>query len=165
MGTSTSSKRRLATVALIAGALTILVPVAQADSSFRSSPDVIDRAVAAQQAEKVAAIDARERAMLTRPDLRSVAAPPDAFERALQNRPTGTPSLLAVQQFLANDARQRTLEARRVGLVYPAVSSTGFDWNDFGVGAGAGIALMLAILGLVVGVPVGRRGHGRATNP
>lgn len=101
MGTSTPSKRRLATIALIAGALTVLVPVAQAESGSQGSPDVVDRAVAARQAEtrflgspdaidravaakqaqKLSAIDARERGMVERPAHHSV--PPDAFERAL----------------------------------------------------------------------------------
>ncbi|MEX0850477.1 MAG: hypothetical protein WD015_03140 [Gaiellaceae bacterium] len=164
MGTSTSSKRHLATVALIAGALTMLVPVAQADSGFKGSPDAIDRALAARQLEMTAVLDARERSMLTRPDLGSVAAPPDAFERALQNRPTGTPPL-PLQHFLANDARQRSLDARHVGSVQRTVSSTGFDWDAFGVGAGAGIGFILATLALGVGVLVVRRGHGRVTNP
>jgi hypothetical protein len=165
MGTSTSNKRRLAIAALIAGALTILAPVAQADSSFRGSPDAIDRAVAAQQAKKFAAVDARERSMLTRPDLRSVAGPPDAFERALQYRPSPKLSMLELQHFLANDNRQQSLAGLPVAPVHPAVSGTGFDWEDFGVGAGAGIGFILVTLALGVGVLVVRHRYGRVTNP
>lgn len=155
MGTSTSSKRRLATAASIAGALTILVPVAQADSSFRGSPDAIDRALAAQQLEKVAAIDARERSMLTRPGLVSEAAPPDAFERALQNRATGiSPDTISML-----DAREQSLAARPVGAVQPTVSDTAFDWADFGIGAGAGIGFMLVLGALGIGVLATRRDH------
>lgn len=152
----TPNKRRLATIALIAGTLTILAPVAQADTSFRGSPDAIDRALATRQLEKTGVLDARERSMLTRPTLGGLAAPPDAFERALQNRAADKTSLTIAML----DARQRALTTRPV-----ASSAAGFDWGDFGIGAGAGIGFILVSLGLGVGVLGVRHGHGRVANP
>lgn len=131
MGTSTPSKRRLATIALIAGALTVLVPVAQADSGSQGSPDVVDRAVAARQAEtgflgspdaidravaakqaqKLSAIDARERGMVERPAHHSV--PPDAFERAL----TTHADTVTSQTVSMLNKRERGLGERPGGVV------------------------------------------------
>ena len=48
---STHTIRRLAGLAVVAGAFAALAPIAQADSGFQGEPDAVDRAVAARQAE------------------------------------------------------------------------------------------------------------------
>ena len=58
MRISTHTKRRVATLAVIAGAMTALAPIGQAGSGSPGSPDAIPCA-RAQQAKTVAAIDAR----------------------------------------------------------------------------------------------------------
>ena len=168
MTTSTHTTRRLVTVAAVIGAMTLLVPVAQAQQSpdvvMRAvnarnapvdSPDVIMRAVNARQNDKLAAIDARERALTERP----VVAPPvpDALERALN---THTNALTTTTTAML-DARERSLASRPVGSVQqPVVVESGFDWSDFGAGAGAGSALALLLGAGILGI---RRTQGRVT--
>ncbi len=147
---SSNTIRRLAGLVGIAGAFAVLVPVAQAGSGFNGSPDAIDRAVAAEQAKKVAAIDARERSMLTRPVLESVGTPPDAFERALITHADGVTS--------------RTIPMLDAGLLPTRTVESRFNWSDFGIGAGAGIGFILIVVGLGAGVLVVRHSHGRVTN-
>jgi len=158
MSATTCSKRRVALVAMVAGALTVLAPVAQADPgdafmralenrqstpSFIGSPDAIDRAVAAKEASKVAAIDARERALSERPSV-GPSHGPDAFERALISHANGLHS----QTVAMLDSRERSLGTRPLPAQSAETSaSAGFDWGDFGVGAGVGIGLAL-LLGL-----------------
>ncbi len=104
-------------------------------------PDAIDRAVAAHEAQKkLAAIDARERALTERPLAKAVG--PDAFERAVVNRTAE----LTAQTASMLDNRERALAVRPTAATQ-AAGSDGFDWGDFGVGAGVGIGLVL-LLGL-----------------
>lgn len=172
---------RRARLALIAGVMMALVPVAQADSgSVRNHPDVIDRALAAQQAERAAALDARERAMqtrpatgpismldarerslLTRPGLASIGhGPPDAFERALRAHEDNVIQSLTS----APDVFERTAAAGSAQYLSPTPTASSFDWSDFGIGAGVGIGFMLVIVGFGAGVLAVRNGHGRVTN-
>jgi hypothetical protein len=170
MTRSTTTKQRLVAIALAAGALAISVPVAQAQSpdaferavnsheanpTFTGSPDAIDRAVAARQADKLAAIDARERGV-ERPAHQSVA--PDAFERALITHTDAMTSQTAAML----DSRERALSERPTSSSPLLVAASGgFDWSDFSVGAGTGIGLVLLLLGL--GVLAIRRSHERVT--
>ena len=169
---------RLARLALIAGAVMVLVPVAQADSGSVRSPDAIDRALAAQQAERAAALDARERAMqtrlasdpismldareralLTRPGLASIGTP-DAFERALRAHEES-----AVQGLTSTpDVLERTAAAGPAQYLPPTTTASGFDWSDFGIGAGVGIGFMLVIVGLGSGVLAVRNSRVRVTS-
>ena len=158
---STHTIRRLAGLAVVAGAFAALIPVAQADSGFQGSPDAIDRAIAAKQAgigfngspdaldralaaqqvQEAAAFGAREHAQL-------VLAPVsrDVFERTVdaQRLNTSGPSAMP-------DVLDRTVAAGQLQYLAQPTTSNGFDWNDFGIGAGAGIGLMLVLLGLGVG--------------
>ncbi len=168
---STHTIRRLAGLAVVAGALVALIPVAQADSGFQGSPDAIDRAVAARQAElgssfnggpdavdravatkqaqEIAAFDAREHAQL------ALTPPaPDVLERAALAQQLNTmPDLSRMP-----DVVERTVAAGQLQyLTQP--TSNGFDWNDFGIGAGAGIGLMLLLLGTGASVWIIRQGE------
>jgi len=150
---------RLARLALIAGAVMVLVPVAQADSGSVRSPDAIDRALAAQQAERAAALDARERALLTRPGLASIGTP-DAFERALRaHEESAIQSLTSMP-----DVLERTAAAGPAQYLPPTTTASGFDWSDFGIGASVGIGFMLVIVGLGAGVLAVRNGRVRVTS-
>jgi hypothetical protein len=167
-----STKSRFTAIALTAAALTISAPVAQAQSpdaferAVRSeqqsptsvgSPDAIDRAIAAREANRVStALEVRERGLTERP-ASTTTVPPDAFERALV---THTDDLTARTVSML-DSRERGLAGRPVGS-QPAVATTpGFDWSDFGIGAGIG--LMVGLLALGAGVAALRRTHARVT--
>jgi hypothetical protein len=151
-----STNRRFAAAALTAAALTIAVPVAQAQSpdaferavrsqeqsnpTFVGTPDAVDRAIAAREARQVAAaIEARERALTERPSTITTHGP-DAFERAVI---THTDAMNA-QTVSMLDSRERALSGRpsvsSPGLV---ASGEGFEWSEFGMGAGAAIGLVL----------------------
>lgn len=174
MTTSTHSKRRLTIVAAVVGAMTVLVPVGQAQSpdaferalrnhqtqqqSFVGSPDAIDRALAAREAQKLEAIDARERGMTERPSASTrTTYAPDAFERAVV---TYTDAMNG-QKISMLDARERALSERpTVSSTVSMTGSEGFDWGDFGIGAGAAIGLVL-IAGL--GALAIRRSQSRVT--
>lgn len=110
-----------------------------AEHSFVGSPDAIDRAVAVREAERIAAIDARERGLTERPGGGTTYSP-DAFERALI---THTDAMNA-QTLSTLDVRERGLSGRP-GASSPvlAASGEGFDWSGFGMGAGAVMGLFL----------------------
>jgi len=146
---------KLGALAAVAGAVAVLAPTAGGQTGFRGSPDAIDRAVAAHQAElRSTALEARERGMIERPVVAPVG--PDAFERALITHGGETMAML--------DSRERSLATRPPGSTAIAASSAsaGFDWSDFGIGAGAGIGLVLTLVGLGAGVAAMRR-NGRVT--
>jgi hypothetical protein len=165
---ATSSKRRVAMIATVAGALTVLAQVAQAappdvveraaasraaNPSFAGSPDAIDRAVAARQAEaKFTALEARERALTERPG-RVVRYAPDAIERALNTHTND----VTHQKVAMLDNRERALVFRPTPTTTAVGTQGGLDWSDFGLGAGAGLVLLLGTLG--AGFLVAR--HGR----
>jgi hypothetical protein len=151
---SSKTIRRLAGLAGIAGAM-VLVPVAQADSGFNGSPDAIDRAVAARQAELGSSFqgspDAIDRAVATRQSERAAAF--DAREHAqLALSPA---SRDVVER--AVTAHERNATPNLTAMLPEATTSNGFDWNDFGIGAGVGIGLML--LGLGASVWITRQGE------
>jgi hypothetical protein len=173
--TRSNHSKRFAVAALSVAALTIAVPVAQAQSpdaferaaqsqerqtpTFVGSPDAIDRAIAARQAQSMLrALEIRERALTERSGATTTVAP-DAFERALVTHADG----LTAQTVSMLDSRERALVGRPTPSQPVAVTSGGFDWSDFGVGAGAGIGLMLVLLGLGAGLPAFRRDDSRAT--
>jgi hypothetical protein len=58
------------------------------------------------------------------------------------------------------DAAGRLLASQNAGVSMQA-SPSGFDWGDFGAGAGAGIGFLLLAGGLAAGVHYGRRRHFR----
>jgi hypothetical protein len=173
--TLSTSKRRFTAVALTAAALTISVPVAQAQSpdaferavasqqqspSFVGSPDAIDRAVAAREANKVElALEVRERALTERPATTTTLGP-DAFERALITH--ADEQTLKTTAML--DARERSFASRPLGSVQqPRVSGHGLDWGDFGIGAGAGLGSALVLVLLGAAILGSRRTHDRVT--
>ena len=171
-----STSRRFAAVALTAAALTIAAPVAQAQSpdaferavrseqqskpTFVGSPDAIDRAIAARNAQQVAAaLEARERALTERPTS-TTTAPPDAFERALVTHSDG----LTAQTVSMLESRERALVGRPVpSQQVAAAPAGGFDWSDFGLGAGLGVGLTIGLLGIGAGITATRRSDGRMT--
>jgi hypothetical protein len=62
------------------------------------------------------------------------------------------------------EAELRALEIRgqamnAAGQVAQATRSSGFDWNDFGIGAGAMLGFVLLTGGIAAGVHYGRRGN------
>ncbi len=136
---STHTIRRLAGLAVVAGAFVALIPVAQADPGFQGEHDSTDPVSQMLQAQQSATFDGREWARL------ELSAPsPDVFERAIR-----TQELTAVTDLSAMpDVFERTVAAGQLQHTYLPTSSNGFDWNDFGMGAGAGIGLMLLLLGI-----------------
>ena len=145
---------KLGALAAVAGAVAVLAPTAAGQASFSGSPDAIDRAVAAHQAElRSMALEARERGMIERPVVAPVG--PDAFERALITHGGEA----TTHKFAMLDSRERSLATRPPGSTAIAASSAsaGFDWSDFGIGAGAGIGLVLTLVGLGAGVAAMRR--------
>jgi hypothetical protein len=140
----TNSKRRLVVTALVAGALTIAVPVATAD--------VVDRAVAAKLAEQPrfnGSPDAFDRAAAARYAQTTFQGSPDAMDRLRDAQPSYAPD--AFERAVISNTNSRTEAAPVVAST--EVSSSGLDWSDFGLGAG----LMAALLGLGVGLVAIRR--------
>ena len=194
--------KRLATLAVVAGAMTILVPVAQAGYRNDRVADSVDAARAAQQqseslplqsgygvnriadsvdAARAAAqrptssyglfraiesrvADSVETARIaqgrTEAQLLSQAGyganrVSDSVEaaRAAQPRPTSSFGLFRWLESQAVPTVERPLSPQST------IESGGFDWRDFGLGAGMGIGLMLLLGGLGAGVM--RRGRGQ----
>jgi len=172
--TRSTHKRRFTAIALTIAALTIAVPVAQAQSpdvveravqsrqqntTFVGHPDAVDRAIAARNAEQtLLALEIRERALTERP-ASTTTAPPDAFQRALVTHADE----LAAQTVSMLDERERALVVRPTPTQPVVATAGGFDWSDFGMGAGAGIGLMLVLLGLGAGVLALRRDNSHVT--
>jgi hypothetical protein len=168
--------RRLTGVAVVVSAFAVLVPLAQADTGFNGSPDAIDRAVASRQAQLGGAFDgspdAIDRAVASRQaqamadydarehaQLRLPSPAPDVVERAVLSRQlNGTPDLSGMP-----DVFERTVAAGSLQYSTPtATTGDGFDWSDFGAGAGAGVLTMLLGIGAVLLVLRGEQG--RVTN-
>jgi hypothetical protein len=141
--------RRLAGIAVAAAAFAALVPVAQADPGLQGNPDAYARAVAARQVE-------------LSPSFRGS---PDSIDRNAAAREarkqTGTSADASLRHFVANDNRGQAIGSP-VGSTQQTASGAGFDWNDFGIGASAGVALTL-LLGVGIGVLVVRHGSRRVT--
>jgi hypothetical protein len=168
---SSKTIRRLAGLAGIAGAM-VLVPVAQANSGFNGSPDAIDRAIAARQAELGSSFqgspDAIDRAVATRQSEQAAAfdarehaqlalspASRDVVERTVRAHQLNfTPDLSGMP-----DVVERTVAAGQLQYLSQPTTSSGFDWNEFGIGAGAGIGLMLLLLGVGASVWITRQGE------
>jgi hypothetical protein len=142
--------KAIALIATIAGATMLLIPVAQAQSGFDGSPDAVDRAVAAKQAQDAAAFDAREHAQL------AIQTPmPDVVERTVRAHQLSTgPDLSGMPDVLT-----RTAAAGQLQYSQTPTSTSGFDWQDFGLGAGAGGGIVLLLGGLGIGLWLGRHGQ------
>jgi hypothetical protein len=142
MTTSTHTKRRLVTLAAIAGAMSMFAPIANGSDIVRS-PDAIDRAVKAQQAEIYANVDAREHPVLSAP--RTSTPSPDVVERAVRAHQEQLASELSSMP----DVVERTAAAGPEPYYSQSTSAgNGFDWSDFIIGAGVGIGSMLVLVGL-----------------
>jgi hypothetical protein len=146
-------RKPIAALAIV-GVFAMSVPVAQAappdaveravrnhqvEHSFVGSPDAIDRALAVREAERIAAIDARERGLTERPG-RSMPYAPDALERAVITHADA----INAQTVSMLDSREQALSERPA--VSSSISVTGsepFAWSEFGMGAGAAIGLVL----------------------
>jgi hypothetical protein len=138
--------RRLVGLGAVTAAVAALGPVAQASSGYQGSPDAVDRAVAAKQAELAADFDAREHAQL-----RIEQPVPDVFERAVAAR-----ELRSLDATPVPDAFERAAAAGQLQYQPVATSTSDFDWGDFGLGAGTGIGLALVLAGLAFGAWIGR---------
>ncbi len=147
---STHTIRRLAGMAVVAGAFAAVIPVAGADSGFQGEHDAVDPVGLLLRAQQAATFDGRESFRL------EVSSPsPDVIERAVRSQePTAVPDLSAMP-----DVLERTVAAGQLQYTYLPTSSSGFDWNDFGIGAGAGIGSMLLLLVLAGGVWTARHGQ------
>jgi hypothetical protein len=156
-GTTTHTIRRLAGLAVVAGAFAALIPVAQAGSGFQGEHDATDPVSQTQQAQQAPNFDGREWA---RPNLYSAARDlyspgPDAVERAVRAHELNAISDLSGMP----DAFERTVAAGQLQYLSQPTTSNGFDWDDFGIGAGAGIGLMLLLLGIGAVVGTMRQGE------
>jgi len=147
---STHTIRRLAGLAVVAGAFAALAPIAQADSGFQGEHDAVDPVARIQQAQQTATFDGRESARL---DLFSPG--PDVVERAVRTQELNAISDLGGMP----DVLERTVAAGQLQYYSPPTTSNGFDWNDFGIGAGAGIGLMVLLLGIGASVWITRQGE------
>jgi hypothetical protein len=135
--------KRVATLAVIAGAVAAVVPVAQAGSGFNGSPDAVDRAVAAHQAQVGSTFNGS----------------PDAIDRAVAVRQAQIESNFNASPDAIDRALRSDGLAAAGAIEYPAATTkSGFDWSDFGIGAGAGIGVMLLLGGLGAGL-LTRRGR------
>jgi hypothetical protein len=143
--------RMLVGLGAVTAAVAALGPVAHASSGYQGSPDAVDRAVAAKQAELAADFDAREHAQL-----RIEQPVPDAFERAAAAHELRTLDAMPVP-----DAFERAAAAGQLQYqpVTASTSTNGFDWGDFGLGAGTGVGLVLLLAGLALGAWIGRQGR------
>ncbi len=167
--------RRLVGLMIVAGAFAALVPIAQAGSGFQGEHDAVDPVAQMQGARQAATFDGRESARLelsslskdtvARQQARQSATfdgresarltSPDVVERTAIALQVNAPDLSRMPDVVERTAAAGALQY----LPEPTVSSSGFDWNDFGMGAGAGIGLMLLLLGLGAGVWTTRQGE------
>ena len=176
---STHTIRRLAGLAIVAGAFAAVIPVAQADSGFQGEHDAVDPVAQMQQAQQSATFDGRESARLElsspSPDaiarlqarqsatfdgreygrLDVTSQGPDVVERAVRAQELNAISDLTGMP----DVVERTVAAGQPQYLSQPTTSNGFDWNDFGIGAGAGIGLMLLLVGLGAAVWTVRQGE------
>ena len=168
---STHIIRRLAGLAVVAGAFTALIPVAQAGPGM-GEHDAVDPVSQMLQAQQSPNFDGRESARLelssASPEaiarrvaqqspnfdgrewarLERSSPSPDVFERAVRaHELNAIPDLSGMP-----DVFERTVAAGQLQYLSQPTTSNGFDWNDFGIGAGAGIGLMLLLLGIGAGV-------------
>jgi type II secretory pathway pseudopilin PulG len=166
---STPIIRRLAGLAIVAGAFAALVPVAQADSGFQGEHDAVDPVAALQRAQQSATFDGREASRL------ELSAPaPQVRYQGEHDIVDPVLALQRVQKSAMFDGREyarldltptrpdvieQEFAAGQLQYTYQPTSSSGFDWNDFGIGAGAGIGLMLLLLGIGAGAWTTRRGQ------
>jgi hypothetical protein len=154
--------RRLAILAVVAGAMTVLVPVAQAGYDPNRVADSVDTARAAQQGGsldlssqqgygiyRVAdSVDTARAAQAS-----GVSSMPDVVDRAVVAH-----NLEIASQSSPPDVLERTAAAGPGQYFFqPTTSESGFDWGDFGLGTGLGIGLMLLLGGLGVGVMTRRQ--------
>jgi hypothetical protein len=92
--------------------------------------------------ERTSMLDARERAFVAKRNVQLAnGTPPDAFERAVAARSTGS-----VDPFIANDNRFRVTPVNDPVSVSATGSGTDIEWPQIGIGLGIGIALMLGLL-------------------
>jgi hypothetical protein len=146
-GSTTHTIRRLAGLAVAAGAFAALIPVAQAGSGFQGEHDATDPVSQPLQAQQSPTFDGREYA---RPTFSSPSPSPspDVVERAVRARELSAISDLSGMP----DVFERTVAAGQLQYTSQPTTTNRFDWNDFGIGAGAGIGLMLLLLGIAAGV-------------
>ncbi|MDQ3379805.1 MAG: hypothetical protein M3546_05725 [Actinomycetota bacterium] len=171
---STHTIRRLAGLAVAAGAFAALIPVAQAGSGFQSEHDAVDPVAQMQGARQAATFDGRESARLelsslsqdivARQQARQSATfdgresarltSPDVVERtAIALQVNGMPDLSGMPDVVERTAAAGAFQY----LPEPTASSSALDWNDFGIGAGAGAGLILLLLGIGASVWITRQ--------
>jgi hypothetical protein len=158
--------------AVFAAALAVFVPAALGDdwgadrasqTTFVGSPDLVDRAVAVQQARVASMLDARERSSTAGRDELGVpmlearerafgtkrevqlttGVYPDVFERAVVARGTGGSTL---DRFIANDNRHHVKPTNPPTTVSATSSGVELEWPQIGIAFGVGIALALGLM-------------------
>jgi opacity protein-like surface antigen len=97
---------------------------------------------AGREGQPMSMLDSRERAFAAKREVQlSNGTPPDAFERAVGNRGTGS-----LDQFIANDNRFRVTPVNDPVEVAATGSGDEIEWPQIGIGFGVGIALALGLL-------------------
>lgn len=122
---------RITLVTAVVGATLVLAVPAFGDSwgadrsqvSVHVSPDLADRAAAAKQQTLFAVLDARERAFSTGRSASTGANPERAHDDHFRFHPSSVPTPVATTS-----------------------SGGGTDWAQLGIGFGAGVLLMLALM-------------------
>ena len=157
MTRSTHIKRFTALV-VVAGALTVLAPVAQAEPILSITERTAPKTTQWQSGYGVDRVsDSVEAARAAQ--LRDATPMPDVVDRAV----------VAHQQEIAlpsfpPDVIERTAASGPGQYYFQPSESPGFDWSDFGMGLGAGVGLMLVLGGLAIGVAFSRRSHGEVVS-
>lgn len=157
--------------AVFAAVLAVFVPAALADdwgadrynqTTFVGSPDLADRAIAAELQRRASMLDARERASTAGRDELSMpmleareqalgtkrevqlvsGGSPDVFERAVASRVTGGSGI----DYVAGDDRFRIEHTSPPTTIFVTGSGNEIEWPQIGIGFGVGIALALGLL-------------------
>jgi hypothetical protein len=111
-------------------------------STVTKSIDARERSMSVGREESTSMLDARERAFAAKRNVQlSTGVPPDAFERAVAARSTGS-----VDRFIANDNRFRVTPVNEPITVAATGSGDEIEWPQIGIGFGIGVALALGLL-------------------
>jgi hypothetical protein len=117
---------------------------AYATSDTTKMLDARERALSVgREQQSTSMLDAREQVFGAKLQVQLTnGIPPDAFERAVQARGTGT----TVDRFVANDNRFRVVPTNDPVPVEVTGSGREIEWPQIGIGLGVGIALMLGLV-------------------
>jgi hypothetical protein len=147
--------KRVTSLVVIAGALTVLAPVAQAEPILSINERTAPKTTQWQSGYGVDRVsDSVEAARAAQ--LRDATAMPDVVDRAVVAHQQEI-----AQQSFPPDVIERTAASGPEQYYFQPSESPGVDWSDFGMGLGAGVGLMVVLGGLGIGVALSRRSHGQ----